>query len=170
MSNKSIFSKHELRFILKYFRYRLVKQDLVPTLLVKTDAGEQYSCLLPNLPGTPEEKRHFFVSLGARLRHDGDIVKEAVFVFEAWYVNSQKFPDSLEMRPSEHPGRQEALVLTGRNADNTQSAYAIQPFAREENGKPVWQAVMLHTGKQAGAGLLDWFFAGQALEAIPVQG
>jgi hypothetical protein len=168
MSNKSILTKEEFEALLTQIRQNMVDKNLGPVLLMHTVDGQRLACNLTKLPGTPEEKRQHLLAAGASLRQDGVMVKEAILICEAWFVKADK-SSAVDTLPSEHPERQEAVVLVGRNAESTHSTCAIQPFTRNENGKPVWQEVTLHTDNEAGSGLLDWFFAGQELEAIPMQ-
>lgn len=168
MSNKSILTKGELESILSEVRHQVSDNNMIPVLFVHTESGEKLACPLSKLPGTPEEKSQYFLSIGASLRQNGTIVQEAISACESWYVKVDK-SSPMDVLPSEHPERQEAVVLVGRNADNTRSAYLIQPFTRNEVGGPVWQPVMFNIDKQVATGLLDWFFAGQQFEALSEQ-
>ncbi len=90
------------------------------------------------LPNTPEQKRVYFAQLGAHYGRHGQLIRAAVLVVESWLVESEEPPSAFRMRPSRHPGRQEALVLIGRDAPDTRSTQVIQPFTRDPRNKPVW--------------------------------
>ena len=168
MSNKSILTKGELESILSEVRHHVSNCNLISVLFMNTKSGERVVCQLSDLPSTPEEKRQYFMSIGASFRQNGTVVQEVIFACESWYVKVVN-SSPIDVLPSEHPERQEAVVLVGRNADNTHSAYLIQPFTRNEDGGPVWQPVMFNIDKQVATGLLDWFFAGQQFEALSEQ-
>jgi hypothetical protein len=72
--------------------------------------------------------------------------------------------------PSCHPQRQEAIVIVGRNAPASRYSLLVQPFGRDDEGKPVWRRlavarydVPMDEGYQPG-GLLDYLFAANRKE------
>ena len=109
------------------------------------------------------EKRAYFEFLGKSIRFSGHAIKEAVLLAETWIVMAAE-KDSLTVSPSQHPQRQEAITLTGRNARNTNSVFAIQPFTRNAQNQPIFGELELNQFDEApdhdnfAAGLLDHLF------------
>lgn len=119
------------------------------------------------LPATTEDKETLFVTLGMTLVSVGVTVSEAVMLSEGWIVNAQKAPAALKLPPSQHPSRQEAITIIGRNAEDTRSTCVVQPFSRSSAGKLIWEALLFAlydeptTAGSKVKGLLDYFFIGQ---------
>ena len=94
----------------------------------------------------------------------GRHVQEAILVAESWYVGKPDIDANLEVAPSQHPDRKEAITLVGRNATESRSVYAIQPFSRDEQNKPVFEALELDQfdgsapTEYYSTGLLDYLF------------
>jgi hypothetical protein len=103
---------------------------------------------LPDFSDDALEKRALFYVLG---RQFPDIT-EAVFIFESWIAPPSR------VAPSEHPGREEAIILVGRNRDNTKGVFAKQVFTTE--GKHIiWQEPDFITKPGSAEGLIDLIFA-----------
>ncbi len=116
---------------------------LVPVLLINVGAKAPLILELRDLPETPEQKQAYFAQIGTQFRRRGQHIREAIMLTEAWMVWAQEAPAALRFRPSQHPSRQEGLVLIGRNAANTHSAQLVEPFTRDAANQPVWGAPML---------------------------
>jgi hypothetical protein len=96
--------------------------------------------MLMDVPNTTEQRQAYFAKIGTRFRRLGQPIQAAVSLAESWVVLAQQAPAALRIPPSQHPSRQEALVVIGRNADNTRTTQVIQPFTRNATSKPVWSA------------------------------
>jgi hypothetical protein len=151
--------------ILTLARHNLEKDGkLAPVLFVKQP---QRAPLLVGLtlPPEAEERQHYFLRLGHSLRQQGESVAEALLLMEGWFVSAQQGPLRFDRRPSQHPHRQEAIVLMGRNADHSRVTQVIQPFGRDAHGQPVWEERPLAVYNQPAGqgpqarGLLDYLFA-----------
>lgn len=62
----------------------------------------------------------------------GKRVQEALFLSETWYVAAE--PDSkldVEIRPSEHPRRREAISIVGRDSLSSRFTFVVQVFHRD---------------------------------------
>lgn len=136
---------------------------LTPVVFVQFANGERIVCPL-KLPNTPDEKRRYFINLGCEFRQAGRIIQEALALLEGWYVDARTAASTLQFAPSQHPQRQEALVVIGRNAEQTRSTSVIQPFGRGDQNRPVWEAPAMAeynvpaSGACQPAGLVDYLF------------
>jgi len=100
---------------------------LPTTLFILLDNNDRV--LLPlSIPETHEEKYAYFGLLGFSIRDSDRWVQEAILVAESWYVGKPKMDAQLEVAPSQHPDRKEAITLVGRDSTGSRSVYAIQPF------------------------------------------
>ncbi|MBC8335713.1 MAG: hypothetical protein ISR59_02380 [Anaerolineales bacterium] len=136
---------------------------LPTTLFVLLDNGDRV--LIPlSIPGTHEEKCAYFGLLGFSILDLGRQVQEAILVAESWYVGKPEIDAHLEVAPSQHPNRKEAISLVGRNSTGLQSVYAIQPFSRDAQNKPVFEPLELDQfdgsapTEYYSTGLLDYLF------------
>ena len=137
--------------------------ELVPMLLVHLVSGAHFYKSL-HMPNMYEKKKAFFRSIGATLRRTKGPFTEAVMLMESWYVDGREAPNAKDFSPSRHPCRHEAIVLIGRNADNSRQSSVVQPFTRNANNKPVWGTtpIALYDHPVSRdlrvAGLLDFLF------------
>ena len=88
---------------------------LYPVLFLRFDDGERAVYPL-ELAKTTAEKYAYFAALGAALHRVGKAVQEAVFLSESWFLEVQKTVSALDIPPSRHPQRREAIVVMGRDA------------------------------------------------------
>lgn len=161
---KSILQEGFIHSILETARPSLEKDgSLAPVLFVDTGAPEVGVGLL-SLANTLEEREAEFLRIGAQFRARQETIHEAVFLSEGWVVRPQEAPGGLRLPPSQHPCRQEAIVIVGRNAKATCHTCVVQPFNRNAANQPVWRELSLATynepvekGKRA-VGLLDYLF------------
>lgn len=77
---------------------------------------------------------------------------EAVFICESWIAPPHG------VAPSEHPGREEAIILVGRNRDNTKGVFAKQVFTTHDNHIS-WQAPDITLKPGSAQGVVDLIFA-----------
>jgi hypothetical protein len=163
--NNSIFEHSFVNPILETARGTLEKDGtLTPVLFVNIGVPEIRVVFL-SLPNAPVEKQAEFRQIGTQFRARRETIQEAVFVSEGWVVRPTEAPGGLQLPPSQHPCRQEAIVLVGRNAKATCHTYVIQPFTRNAANQPVWGKLALaaynepvQQGNRA-EGLLDYLFA-----------
>jgi hypothetical protein len=136
---------------------------LCPVLFVQFDEGAPVGCLL-DLPATVEGKRACLASVGWSMRREGKVVREALLLAEGWFVKVQTGTIDLMMRPSQHPLRQEAITIMGRDASGTRTSTVVQAFGRDSGDKPVWtEPVVASYNEPVGVGyqpvgLLDCLF------------
>lgn len=79
---------------------------------------------LPDLATDADVRRSQFSALGKQFPD----TTEAVFICETWFVRADTTVDAFKVMPSEHPCRQEAIILAGRNRSNTQCVGIVKPF------------------------------------------
>ena len=120
----------------------LLDGHLAPTLFLHLEHGEKLATDL-SLPCIQEEKQAYFKFQGKSIRYSGHALKEAILLAETWFVMADK-QDELTIPPSQHPNRQEAITLTGRNAQNNRSVFAIRPFRRDDHNKPIFGELVLN--------------------------
>lgn len=117
---------------------------------------------LADLPADSSQRPHYFFTLRARLRQEMGVIDEALFLSNIWWAPITSPQEVDAVAPSQHPGRQETIMLVGRNVTNTHQALLIQPFTRDRHNAPVWDKVLVESYGQAGSlraiGLLDDFF------------
>jgi hypothetical protein len=136
---------------------------LCPMLFVEFTNGERASYTLV-LPRGSVEKQATFATIGASLSHEGRAVHEAVFLSEGWFVDVEKTGAALTVAPSQHPQRQEAIVIIGRDASGRRVSSVVQPFTRDGEHHPVWEELAMasyNTAPEKGlhpVGLLDYLF------------
>jgi hypothetical protein len=103
---------------------------LEPALLfLQLDNGDLGLVKL-SLPRTSEEKQDYFKALGLTIRLAGLRIHEALFVSEVWYVAPEKPVAHIDVAPSQHPDRKEAIVAVGRDALGERFTNVLQPFVR----------------------------------------
>jgi hypothetical protein len=135
--------------------------SLQPLLFIELSNGEGLVSSL-EMPDDTEIKYRMFQVIGNDIREKNGTIKDAVLLSETWIVMANEAPDATKYMPSQHPCRQEAIVVIGRNADKTRSALVIQTFTRDEHNAPVWSEprVIISDSPQdlAAKGLLDALF------------
>jgi len=139
MNRVSILTKEMTEQLIKVARENLEKDGfLVPVLLLAVGVKAPLLLLLRDFPNTPEQKQAYFAKIGTQFRRLDQHIREAVSLTEGWMVLAQQAPAAMRIQPSQHPCRQEVLVLIGRDAANTRSTKVIQPFTRERTNKLTW--------------------------------
>lgn len=138
--------------------------DLIAMLFVQSRGlrGRAAGLPLADLPADVAQRYLYFATLGARLKRQLGAIEAAVFLNGAWWASVAAGQPLGHVRPSQHPNRHEAIVLVGRNADNTHQSFLLQPFTRDRLQHPVWGKTVLETYGQPGqlkaTGLLDMLF------------
>ena len=165
MQKKSMLGKEYIERLLAIAKTNLKRDGrLAPVLFFKFTGGERTTCL-PDLPEGSAERQACFADLGASLHRAGKTICEAVFLAEGWFVDVKKTGAALTVAPSQHPQRQEAIVIIGRDASGERLSSVIQPFTRRGEDRPVWEKLAMasyNTTPETGlrtAGLLDCLFA-----------
>ena len=85
------------------------------------------------------ERKEYFISLGLSIRLSGMRIREAILVSEVWYVEPEE--DALDAPPSKHPKRKEAISIVGRDSEGVRFIHVLQPFSRDDQNFPVYEAV-----------------------------
>lgn len=135
-SGESILAREFVEKVLMTAQENLKRQgSLLPALFLELES-EGRALIAPELPPTSEERKRFFAALGLTIRLAGHRIREALFVSEVWFVTDEDTP--LEVPPTEHPNRREAITIMGRDADHTRVTYVLQPFSRDQQNRPVF--------------------------------
>ena len=167
MPTLSLLSRSIGESFLQTARQNLEKYgSLVSILFITFASGKRIEIPL-QLPATTEDKETYFVSIGGAMASLNEVIVEAVLLSEGWVVNAQQAPASHKLPPSQHPSRQEAITLIGRNAAGTRHTCAVQPFHRQPSGQFIWNVLTIALYDEPVArggravGLLDHLFIGQ---------
>ena len=164
MTNKTILVQKLVEAMLHSARWKLARDGGLQPVLYVLIVGDTALEMPLTLPDTSEMKAKYFFGIGRHLHERGLQPREAVLVSESWFVAVRQAPAAMDFPPSEHPSRQEAIVLIGRSADNRRFTQVVQPFTRDKQNRPVWQAMPMavydetQTPGKGSAGLLDYFF------------
>jgi hypothetical protein len=123
-------------------------QQVMPVILL-VDNGQLRVLKLPDLAADATARYAQFHAIGTQFSG----CTEAVFVGESWIAAAGS-----TVAPSEHPGRQEAVIITGRNRDNTRGVFATQVFTTE-NDRIIWQKPNITIKPGIAEGIVDLIFA-----------
>jgi len=150
----SLLSEETILNMLETGRKNLEKDgSLVPVLFIELSNGQSLMSPL-QMPDNSATKYRMFQSIGQKIRAQEGAIKNELLIVETWFVNAQEAPDATKYMPSQHPSRQEAIVLMGRNAEKTRSALVIQSFTRDEHNAPIWAAPDITTSDEKSQGLV----------------
>lgn len=175
MPTLSLLSRSVGESFLQTARQNLEKHgSLVSMLFITFASGKRIEIPL-RLPATTEDKEAYFVSIGLAMASLNEVIAEAILLSEGWVVNARQAPASHKLPLSQHPSRQEAITLIGRNAAGTRHTCAVQPFQRQASGQFIWNALSIalydepvaHGGRAVG--LLDYLFSGKNSDKRPDQ-
>lgn len=123
-------------------------RQLMPVVFLANGTKDLRILPLPDLAADAGARRAQFYALGKQFPD----TSEAVFICESWIAPPHG------VAPSEHPGRQEALMLSGRNRDNTKGVFAKQVFTTD--GERInWQAPAITLKRGSAEGIVDLIFA-----------
>lgn len=139
---ESILGQEFVEGILNQARRNLEKDgSLVPVLFLLFKGGERG--ILPlALPETTAERQAYFRAIGLAFQSTRKPIAEALMVSETWYVAVDKDkPLSLDVRPSQHPKRREAITVMGRDAERSRYTAVIQLFHRDRHRHPVFEPI-----------------------------
>lgn len=162
---ESILSQEFVEGILKQAKENLQNDGtLVPMLFLRFKEGE--GGMMPlDLPDTHAERKMYFTAIGRSFLAEGKNLDEALFLSETWYVEAEKDERlTLDVAPSEHPRRREAITIVGRDAPRTRYTMVIQTFGRDRHHQPVFGPPTLAdynvfgTPTSGPVGLLDHLF------------
>lgn len=124
--------------------------------------GQAVGLPLADLPADAAQRALYFAALGAQLKREIGDIEAAIFLNEAWWTPVAAGQPIGNVTPSQHPDRCEAILLVGRNADNSHHSLLLQPFTRDRLQNPVWSKTRLESYGQPGqlkaVGLLDLLF------------
>ena len=141
-----------------------------PQLYVMFDSGEGIYTYLTNMPLDPDARYKRMCAFGLKLRSEYGSIREALYIAETWTTNA-KVPGFNKIRPSQHPAREETIVIIGRNHDKSCSAVAIQPFSRDKKGAPIWKTPTISISREQGdltfEGILDALFIDESQIDLP---
>lgn len=166
MSYNSLLAKEAADEIMRTARQNKVMDGEVSPALFLNIAVNNLIIMPVLLPGGSDSRTTYFVEVGRNLRRNGIMPSEALLLSEGWFVAVQETPAALKFPPSQHPARQEALFLVGRDAGDTRFTHVIQPMSMADGQRPLWQplaheAYNLETAVDTRPyGLLDALFAG----------
>jgi hypothetical protein len=125
----SLLNQETVEQILGGAKHNLITDGSVqPVAFLHCQNGERFVTPL-RLAGEYEQRTGYMLTLGKKLKQEGKHLLEALMVMEGWFVEKPDFP--LTVRPSQHPARQEAIVLVGRDAKRTRYTSVVQPFRRD---------------------------------------
>lgn len=135
---------------------------LQPTLYIDLSNGQGIVSPL-EMPDKSNKKYRMFHEIGKHICSTFGAIQDAVMVAETWTVSGKEAPDATKYPPSQHPCRQEAIMLVGRNADKTRSAFVSQTFTRDEHNALVWsepKVILSDSGEEGvvAEGLIDALF------------
>lgn len=157
----SILTQAVVEHILKTARTLLVADGHLHSVLFLRFGDGRQGMLHLHLPEEGEKRPGYMVALGAQIQRSGRVIDEAVIVLEGWVVLAPKPPF---VAPSQHPNRQEAIVVCGRNADNTRMTSVVQPFLRDAHDCIEFEPIELAqydqpvTEATKALGLIDFLF------------
>jgi hypothetical protein len=123
-------------------------QQVEPMLFLASGTNDLRILPLLDLAADALAKRAQMYAIGRQFPD----TTEAVFICESWIAPPSR------VAPSEHPGRQEAIILVGRNRDNTKGVFAKQVFTTKNN-RINWQEPDITTKPGSAEGLVDLIFA-----------
>lgn len=162
---QSILEQAFIDSILSTARMNVERDEHLDPVLFLHLGGQKVEILPLVYPQSSQAKQAYFAQLGAHLYTAGKLIEEAVFLAETWIVLATKAPAAFAVQPSQHPSRQEAIVVVGRDAFNARQTFVVQPFTRAAKHKPVWESLAMASynapvtkGIRA-VGLLDYLFA-----------
>lgn len=160
--NDSLLSEESIKRHIEFAQEVLENQGYLSVQLVfHFHSGEKASVIIEKNLSEPDEKRAAIQALGQQLRARHGGIREVIFISESWITNSS-IPDADKIRPSQHPARREAIIVAGRNEDNSCFALATQFFSREGEDELVWHEIVVHQcdegDGQVFGGILDYLF------------
>ena len=128
---RSLLNQSEVNLLLAGARqYKEANQQVMPVVLL-ADSGQCVRIVpLPDLAGDADARREQFRAIGQQYPE----TDEALFIGESWFVAVKETAGALRVAPSQHPNRQEAVFLWGRNRANNKRVYIVQPFTHTREG------------------------------------
>ncbi len=163
-NSETILTEDFVKQILHDARMHLGEFGGLPTTLFVLLDNNDHVLIPLAIPDNHEEKYAYFGLLGFSIQDSDRQVQEAILVAESWYVGKPEIDMHLDVAPSQHPDRKEAITLVGRDYTGSKSAYAIQPFSRDAKNKLVFEPLEIDQfdgsppTEHYSTGLLDYLF------------
>lgn len=128
---RSLLNQSEVNLLLAGARqYKEANQQVMPVVLLADNRQRVRIVPLPDLAGDADARREQLRALGKQYPETA----EALFIGESWFVAVKETADALKVAPSQHPSRQEAVFLWGRNRANSKRVSVLQPFTHTQEG------------------------------------
>ena len=167
----SLLTREFVESIIKIEKEALIEHGaLIAKLHILHHSGKTIMVGLSQMPASGNKKRKMLQNLGMQLRAEDGSIKEALFIAESWMVKATN-PDCDKFAPSEHPAREEVIVIVGRNEEKSRSLMALQPFSRDRKGAPVWKEPLISISEDGSVltyeGILDDLFIGAVQVLVP---
>src|SRR5581483_4268581 len=136
---ESILTQAFVEDILEQARQTLKRDGALTPILFLRFQDRTGGILLLDLPETHGARAAHFAAIGQAFLAMGKILDEVLFLSETWYVmGDQNERLSLDVAPSQHPKRREAITILGRDAPRTRYTMVMQPFGRDRYNQPVF--------------------------------
>lgn len=123
--------------------------QVMPAVLLLENRVHLRVLELPDLADDALVRRAQFHALGKQFPRSC----EAVFVAESWLA-----PADSPGAPIDHPNRQEAIMISGRNRDNTRGMFVTQVFTTQDD-RIIWQEPHIAIKPGIVEGIVDCIFA-----------
>lgn len=135
--------------------YQLKQRDQVvpPIVLLATNTGKERILPLPEFSADALARQAQFQAIGQKYPDTA----EALFVCDTWMVIMGNAVGELDVPPSQHPNRQETLLVVGRNRDKTKTIVVNQIYT-PAGKRFIWQTSEISTEPGSLEGLVDFIF------------
>lgn len=161
----------DLSEVLADARGELVRHgDFPARIIVETDESKTLGVILMDVPSDSDQRRALMFLLGFELaggspERVGTLRRphspvDVAFVSEAWYVEGAQ---TLDVMPSRHPQRREALVAARMSAPPSKAEMEIAPFVRTRQGIRFTLQPDVPADAEPQALLLEMFWSGVAM-------
>ncbi len=163
MKHRSILTKTFIEPLLKIAQQNLAEDGYLQVMLFLNLKGKGVKTYGLQMPNNNLGRQQVLNQLRQELSANGETIQEALILMDTWYIDGKDAQDGLHTLPSQHPERQEAIAIVGRDARNAKTSMVMQPYTRDEDGQLVWDAsgtrIYGQSSKEVSApGLVDWLF------------
>jgi hypothetical protein len=132
MAKKSILSKTYIqRLLIESYQNMCWHIEIEPRLVMQTKTGET-SPLLLQIPQDAKAKHMYMYAVGVTFAEVIGMPTAALLISDSWYVDASKAPQAMSIPPSQHPARQNAIIVAGRTADNLVHSMVVHPYTIEQ--------------------------------------
>lgn len=139
MKSISVLSQDFIENMLRIARENLESERTLLTIVfLKLDDGRVSFTGIP-MPEIYEDRRRVMQNLRQQIRGRGEDIREALVLMNSWFVDGEDATGGLDMAPSQHPRRQEAIIAIGRNAEHSRASMVVQPYEQNETGRYDWR-------------------------------